>query len=158
MLPSRVENSLTTFSLPDNGDIGYMAGMVADWHKTSWKCILSDARSLESTDDARSGVTSNVIGDGQASDAGPNENLAESYQYRMRLAYSRKDRPWGVRDTSPLLRLKSLVPKSFSSSDIFWLTAGWLMPSSAAARVKFPVRDNVMNTCSLKSPNISANL
>ena len=86
----------------------------------------------------------------------PAENRpdAAEYQYWIFSAYSMRERPAGVSVTLPLLRTRSSAPTDFSSSATFWLTAGWLMPSSFAARVKLPREATVMKTFSLKSSNM----
>ncbi len=85
----------------------------------------------------------------------PNMAEAAAYQYRILEAYSRKATPAAVRVTAPGERENNSAPVCFSSSAMFWLTAGWVTPSDLAARVKFPSSATAMKTLSLKSSSIS---
>lgn len=49
------------------------------------------------------------------------------------------------------LRRNSSAPRLFSSSAMFWLTAGCDTPSALAAKVKLPFSATAMNILSLKS-------
>ena len=57
---------------------------------------------------------------------------ADSPKVLIFIAYSRRRRPWSVRLTLPFSLLKSFTPACFSSSEIFWLTAGWVIPNAVA--------------------------
>ena len=52
---------------------------------------------------------------------------------------------------------KKVSGTCFSKVVMFWLTAGWEMPSWRAAPVKLPVSATVRNTLSLKSSNMIRN-
>lgn len=80
---------------------------------------------------------------------------ASAQDERIFEAYSMNTFPCPVSTTSPLSLSNSFVPTVFSSSAIFWLTAGWDMPRTAAAFVKLPSSATVVNTFSLKSSNIT---
>jgi len=54
-------------------------------------------------------------------------------------ALGRKARPLSVRETERLSRTKSLVPRCFSSSLMWWLIEGWVRPLRRAASEKFSV-------------------
>ena len=81
---------------------------------------------------------------------------AEEHTASSRLAYSMKTRPSVVRTVSPFSLSNSLDLTVFSSSAIFWLTAGWVIRRTAAAFVKLRFSATAMNTFNLKSSNITS--
>ena len=86
---------------------------------------------------------------------GENMSSASDAARRIFSAYLLKISPSGERTVSPWSLWKSLTPSHFSSSAMFWLTAGWLIPSFLAASVKLFSAANAKNTFSLKSSSIS---